>query len=108
MVATAFVLLLSRATVGAGPGDAGQGRVSGEVIGPDGRPAPGAEVIAAGGDWGDESPALLGPTPGAVSPSTPPPRSACATARPSGRTGPGRWRPRPRSGARRWRACQSA
>src|SRR5947209_2859722 len=62
MVATAFVLLLSMATLGAGWDDAGPGRVSGLVIGPDGLPAPGAEVIAAGGDWDDEPPALLGRT----------------------------------------------
>ena len=36
--------------------------MSGLVVGPDGRPAPGAEVIAAGGDWDDEPPALLGRT----------------------------------------------
>ncbi len=57
MIASALVLL-SVATVGAGPG----GVVVGLVVGPDGRPAAGAEVIAAGGSWDDEAPAPLGRT----------------------------------------------
>ena len=91
VAATAFVLLLSLATVGAGADDAGPVGV-GVVVGPDGRPAPGAEVIAAGGAWDGEPPGFLGrataDAEGRFSWTSPSEPSA-ATGRPSGRTRPG-------------------
>src|SRR4051812_18327174 len=60
MAASSFVLLLSLATVGTGGDGAGVGRVVGVVVGPDGRPAAGAEVMAAGGEWDGNPPSSIG------------------------------------------------
>ncbi len=59
MAAPSIVLVLTLATVGAG-GDAT--RIVGEVLGPDGRPRPGTEVIAAGGNWDGKAPGSIGRT----------------------------------------------
>ena len=60
MVASALALVFSLAAVGAGVGDAMPDRLTGVVISPDGRPAPGAELIAAGGDGDGGPPASMG------------------------------------------------
>ena len=60
MAASSIVLLLTLATVGAGGDVAKVARIVGEVVGPDGRPAPGAEVIAAGGAWDGDAPISIG------------------------------------------------
>ena len=60
MTASTIGLLLSLATVGVGGEVAKGGMLVGQVVGPDGRPAPGAEVLASGGSWDGTSPSLLG------------------------------------------------
>ena len=57
MAASLVVLVLSLATVGVGGDVAAVGPLSGVVVGPDGRPSPGAEVVASGGAW-DGDPAV--------------------------------------------------
>ena len=60
MAVSLIALLLSLATVGVGGDVAGVGPLSGVVVGPDGRPSPGALVVAAGGAWDGEPPVLMG------------------------------------------------
>jgi Carboxypeptidase regulatory-like domain len=60
MASPLIALLLSLATVGVGGGVAGHGSLRGVVVGADGRPVAGAELVAAGGTWDGDSPVELG------------------------------------------------
>jgi hypothetical protein len=62
LAATSIVVLLTLATVGAELDVGKVSSVSGIVVGADGKPAVGADVLASGGTWDGEPAALIGKT----------------------------------------------
>src|SRR4051794_21894038 len=59
-MAVSLIVLLSLTMGGVGGDVVGSGPLSGVVVGPDGRPSPGALVVAAGGAWDGDPPAVMG------------------------------------------------